>query len=92
MTAQALILPPQDQRDEFKRWSLAAAIVVAAHFGLIATYWLAPKAGPQGAPLAPAVLMDLAPNPVAPESQQDITPGPETPERTIRDRASINTR
>jgi protein TonB len=80
MTAHALLLSVHDRRDEVRRWTLAAAIVVAAHFGLVATYFLIPKAGPAGAPFAPAVIVDLAPAPVAPASQQDLTPGPETPE------------
>ena len=82
MPAQALILSRHDRREDFARWSLAAALVVAAHFGLVATYLLMPQAGPQGAPLAPAVIIDLAPAPVAPASEQDIAPGPETPEVT----------
>lgn len=80
MAAQALILSGNNRRDEFWRWSFAAAIVLAAHFGLIASYLLMPKPGPAGAPLAPAVIIDLAPAPVAPVSEQDIAPGPEMPE------------
>ena len=36
MTAQALILQAPSVGDEIKRWTLAAAIVGAAHFGLMA--------------------------------------------------------
>ena len=45
MTAPALILQGPDAREEFRRWSLAAAIVCAAHFGLMAGYLLMPAAG-----------------------------------------------
>ena len=77
MTAQALILQGPDARDEFRRWSLAAAIVCAAHFGLLAGYALMPAADPDGAADSPAVLVDLAPAPVAPASPDDIAPGPD---------------
>ena len=42
MTAPALILQGPDAREEFRRWGLAAAIVCAAHFGLMAGYLLLP--------------------------------------------------
>ena len=77
MTAQALNLQGPDARGEFKRWSLAAAIVCAAHFGLMAAYMLIPAAEPDGAAESPAVLVDLAPAPVAPASPDDIAPGPD---------------
>jgi protein TonB len=80
MTASALILPDRERHHEFGRWSLAAAIALAAHFGVVATYLLMPKPGPQGAPVAPAVIIDLAPEPVAPASPLDLAPGPQTPE------------
>ena len=51
MTAQALILSDPDAGEEFRRWSLAAAIVCAAHFGLMAGYLLLPAAEPEGAAL-----------------------------------------
>jgi protein TonB len=55
-------------------------IVLAGHFALIAGYWLVPHDEPEGAPDAPAVLIDLAPIPVSPASQQDLAPGPEMTE------------
>jgi len=77
MTAQALILSGQDRGQEFKRWSLAAALVVAAHAGLASAYLLRPAPEAEGAPEAPAIIIDLAPMPVAPSSQADLAPGPE---------------
>jgi protein TonB len=77
MTAQALILPATDGA-EIKRWAIAAAAVVAMHAGLIAGYLLLGSNEPEGAPDAPAVLIDLAPVSVAPQSQSDYAPGAET--------------
>ena len=68
MTAPALILQGPDAREEFRRWSLAAAIVCAAHVGLMAGYMLMPAAEPEGAMELPAVLIDFAPVPAAPAS------------------------
>ena len=48
MTARALVLPVPDARGEIKRWCLAAAIVCAAHVGLMASYLLVPRAEPEG--------------------------------------------
>jgi protein TonB len=80
MTAQAIILSGQDRRTDFRRWSLAAAIVAAAHFGLMASYLLLSQTEPPGAPLAPAVIVELAPLPVSPSSSFDAAPGPEMQE------------
>jgi len=77
MTAPALILQGPDAREEFRRWGLAAAIVCAAHVGLMAGYLLMPAAEPEGAMESPAVLIDFAPVPVAPASPDDIAPGPD---------------
>jgi protein TonB len=77
MTAQALILQGPDAHEEFRRWVLAAAIVCAAHVGLMAGYMLMPAADPEGAMESPAVLIDFAPVPVAPASPDDIAPGPD---------------
>jgi protein TonB len=81
MPAQAIALLDHDERDSFTRWSLAAAIVVAAHLGLMASYFFLHDTQSQGSPQAPIVIMDLAPpEPVAPAVQeQDLAPGPETP-------------
>jgi periplasmic protein TonB len=76
MTAQALIQAPSPG-DEIKRWALAGAIVSAAHFGLVGGYLLMPELLPEGAPLSPAVIVQLAPVPVAPSSLNDLAPGPE---------------
>jgi hypothetical protein len=43
MTAGALALTDFDRGAELRRWALAAAIVVAAHFGLASVYWLMPR-------------------------------------------------
>ena len=77
MTARALILPDQGFGEEFKRWGLAAAIVCAAHFGLMATYLLLPAPEPEGSLDSPVVIIDFAPVPVAPSSPDDIAPGPD---------------
>jgi protein TonB len=79
MTARALILPGDDD-NEFKRWSVAAAIVLAAHVGFMATYLLMPAPESAGAPNAPAVIVDLQPEAAAPPSQFDLAPGPEMQE------------
>jgi protein TonB len=77
MTVRTLTLPTHEDGWDFKRWSLCAATVLAAHFGLLASYMFAPPAEPLGAPLAPAVIVDMAPMPAAPTSQADLAPGPE---------------
>jgi protein TonB len=77
MTAQALILAGPNAREEFWRWSLAAAIVVAAHVGLMAGHLLLPESQPEGAAVSPAVIVELAPLPVAPASPDDLAPGPD---------------
>jgi protein TonB len=77
MTAQALILSDPNAGEEFKRWSLAAAIVCAAHFGLMAACLLMPAAEPEGAAFSPAVIVELAPLAVAPASPDDLAPGPD---------------
>jgi periplasmic protein TonB len=75
--ARATVLPAPEGGEDWARWSLAAAIVVAAHAGAIASYLLFAPVESPGAADAPAVIMDLAPMPVAPESQADLAPGPE---------------
>jgi protein TonB len=76
MTAGALALADFDRGAELRRWVVAAAVVVAAHFGLAAVYWLMPQPEVEGSAAAPAVIVDLAPQPASP-SQQDLAPGPE---------------
>ena len=77
MAAHAIALMEHDRRGEFVRWGVAGAIVLAAHAGIMATYLALHSMQPQGAPEAPAVIIDLAPMPVAPASPMDIAPGPE---------------
>lgn len=77
MTAQALILSASDQGQDFRRWSFAAAVVVLLHVGLASLYLLRPELEADGAPEAPAVIIDLAPMPVAPASDADLAPGPD---------------
>ena len=77
MTARALILPDQGFGEEFKRWGLAAAVVCAAHFGLMAGYLLLPAPEPDGSMDSPVVIIDFAPVPVVPSSPDDIAPGPD---------------
>jgi periplasmic protein TonB len=77
MTTGALILSDSGVGEEIKRWGLAAAIVCATHFGLMASYLMLPSVEPDDSPASPAVIVELAPLPVAPASQQDLAPGPE---------------
>jgi protein TonB len=77
MTTGALLLPDSGVGEELKRWGFAAAIVCAAHFGLMASYLMLPSAEPEGWMASPAVIVELAPLPVAPASHQDLAPGPE---------------
>jgi protein TonB len=77
MTMGAIIPSNAGVGEEIRRWGLAAAIVCAAHFGLMASYLLLPNAEPEGSPASPAVIVELAPLPVAPASEQDLAPGPE---------------
>jgi protein TonB len=77
MTARAVLLPDPGLNDDIRQWVLSAAIVLAAHGGILATYFLIPDDVTQGAPQAPAIIIDMAPEPVAPASQLDLAPGPE---------------
>ena len=77
MPAQAVVLFDHDARPELLRWSLAAAIVLAAHAGLMASYLLLRSVQSEGAQDVPAIMVDLAPVPESPESRMDIAPGPE---------------
>ena len=75
--AAAIALLHDDGRSSLTRWSLAAAVVLAAHVGLVADYRLIDWPQPAAAPDAPAIMVELAPLPVAPLSQSDAAPGPE---------------
>jgi protein TonB len=77
MTAPALVLSDAPTGEEFRRWCLAAALVCAAHFGLLAAYLVIPAEQPEGAAFSPAVMVELAPLPVAPASADDLAPGPD---------------
>ena len=77
MTARVIALLHREPRTDLLRWAAAAAIVLAAHAGLMASYVLLFSQQPQGAPEAPAIIIDLAPMPVAPASPADVAPGPE---------------
>ena len=66
-----------DQR-EMVRWGASAAVIVAAHVGLIALgiAWYT-HSRPSGVAI-PAIMIDLAPSSSAPRTQpMDIAPGPE---------------
>jgi len=81
MTARAVVLLERDGHDA-ARWALAAAMVLAAYLGVMATYLLFFAAKPRGAPETPAIIIDMAPMPVAPASPIDVAPGPEMMEAT----------
>ena len=83
MTARAITLYEYDERREFARWSLAGAIVLAAHVAMGASYLMLRHADLSGMPLAPPVIMDLAPLPVAPASDLDIAVGPQMQESLV---------
>ncbi len=73
-----------EERGEVTRWSIAAAIVLAGHLGLGASYLLLCNTESSGMPAAPAVIIDLAPLPVAPASELDTAPGPQMQESLVR--------
>ena len=75
MTVRAGYLLDDDRGSEFRRWSLAALIVFAAHLGLMGTYFLFYTPHPAGHPEGPAILIDLSP-PAAPASPKDADAGP----------------
>ncbi len=66
MTTRAIVLLEREGGVDVARWASAAAIVLAAHLGLMATYLLFFSQPPIGVPESPAVVIDLAPLPVAP--------------------------
>jgi protein TonB len=76
MSARAIVLLERDGTD-VARWIMAAAIVLAAHVGLVASYLLFFMYQPPGAPVMPAVIIDMAPMPVAPLSPIDAAVAPE---------------
>ncbi len=80
MTARALALLDHGDEPQFARYSLAAAIVLAGHVGLMASYLLLRQFEPAGAPAAPVVIVALAPLPVAPASPLDVALGPQMQE------------
>jgi periplasmic protein TonB len=84
MNAMATTPFEYEERGELTRWGIAAAIVLAGHLGLGATYLLLRNTDSSGMPAAPAVIIDLAPLPVAPASEFDIAPGPQMQESLVR--------
>jgi periplasmic protein TonB len=80
MTARAFAAAEGLGGGELARWALAAAVALAAHIALAAVYLLAPAPRPEGAAMAPAIIVDLAPVAVAPPSVVDLAPGPEMTE------------
>jgi protein TonB len=80
MTARAVALLKEPDDLGIGRWSLAAAIVLAAHLGLMATYlWLAPEQS-SGEPEAGAVLIDLAPLVADAPPEPEVTEPPPEPQ------------
>src|SRR5438874_5363093 len=76
MTARAISLLERDDGLEFTRWGVAAAIVLAAHIGLVASYVMLHETQvPSGSPAPAVIMIDLAPLPVAPASPMDADPG-----------------
>jgi protein TonB len=75
MTAGVIHLLDDDHGHDFRRWSLAALIVLAGHLGMMATYFMFYQPHPAGAPEGPAILIDLSP-PAAPASPKDAEMGP----------------
>jgi len=66
-----------DQR-EMVRWGASAAVIVAAHVGLIALGIAWYTHSPPSGVAIPAIMIDLAPSSSAPRAQpMDIAPGPE---------------
>jgi protein TonB len=84
MTASAAVLLKYNSRGDLRRWTLAAAVAVAAHAGLMATYALMPEEDAPGALSAPAIILDFAPTPSSPSSSADLARGPESPESEAR--------
>ena len=80
MSATAILPSAGSPRSELLRWAIAGALVLMAHVGVFAGYWLSHPAQMQGIEQAPAVIIDLAPLTVAPTPEpQDLAPGPPTP-------------
>jgi protein TonB len=75
MTARAIVLLQREDDADLKRWATAAAIVVAAHLGLLATYFVLVSHAPAGAPTP--IIIDMSPMPMSPASPADAEPGPE---------------
>jgi protein TonB len=81
MKTRAITLFEYDERREWARWSLAGAIVLAAHIAMGASYLMLRSPESSGMPLAPVVIMDLAPTPAAPASELDLAVGPQMQEQ-----------
>jgi periplasmic protein TonB len=83
MKARATTLFDYDDRSEFARWGLAAAVVLTGHLALGASYVLLHNDSSSGMPQAPAVIVDFAPLPLAPASEFDIAVGPQMQESLV---------
>ncbi|MEA2975064.1 MAG: periplasmic protein TonB [Alphaproteobacteria bacterium] len=80
MTARAVALLNEPDDLGIGRWSLAAAIVLAVHLGLMATYlWLAREQS-SVEPEAGAVLIDLAPLAADAPPEPEVTEPPPEPQ------------
>src|SRR5262245_52756607 len=76
MTARAIALLDRDDGADLARWTLAAAVVLAIHLGLMATYLLLFQQQHSHGVSAP-LIVDMVPMPAAPASPLDLAPGPE---------------
>ncbi|HVZ50684.1 MAG TPA: TonB family protein [Pseudolabrys sp.] len=80
MSATAILPSLRGSRSDLLRWSVAGALVLAAHLAIAAGFFLLRPLQVQGVEEAPAVIIELAPLTVAPTPQvQDLAPGPPTP-------------
>jgi len=84
MKPRTITLFEHDARGEFARWGLAAGLVLAAHVGLAASYFLFRNPQPAGMPYAPPVILELAPLPVASASEVDVAVGPQMRESLVQ--------
>ena len=81
MKPRAITLFEYDERAELARWSLAGAIMLAAHIAMGASYLMLRNSESSGMPQAPVVIMDFAPIPAAPASELDLAVGPQMQEQ-----------
>ena len=78
MSAAAWIANADPDDDlEWRRWLVAALIVVAVHAGLLAAHLWWPASSATAGADAPPLLIDFAPEAAAPESKADLAPDKE---------------